>query len=866
MSFTVFIPITSTHFGWRDFTIKTRTGHSLITMDEQQKPEPALAVDPQADDTAQEEVSSTPVNGTSLGGRVRRTTQMFTFSKSKSDEPEEFSPPTGKGVKVREMEFVRNNIEALNKKQHDMIKQLYSIMYGRRFQQKNVKVIKEHILDFSGVIEQDEKSRENLIAKMGKWKLVFVHEVMDLLAVDRSKKSFDEEGKPHNKEALLDRLVDWLYNPEVTKLGEKKAAIVARKEKQKVNKRAKKVKAAEKSKAEPAKKKRKTTKKKAVTADEEDDDHEATESEGDESSSDFEEAKKPSKKRKAPRRAKKSAPVDEEDEEEQGKDEDAAEKDETQDVMVESASKDKEQSAAEPEEETNAADKDESTKPETEALDADVCSKVKDIIANGDAEELTVKKLPPSIYQSPSTMGKKSKSKSAPAANDEPKQPVLENEVVEAVKDQVKNQDKSALADGFAQSAAFFGKKASYAPVMVETTAKEETEAPKITSEKNRKKKEKKKAKKNKLKQKTETEDDNEEKEETEEDAEADDGEKKKKKKKKSKKNKTEDAEEEEEKELTPEDLKNRRTIFVGNVSLDATPKDIKKHFSVCGKVENVRLRNLPVAGCAVDQHGNQKLMMKVCAIKKILTTAKDNCNAYVTFAEESCVDAALKLNGTTLVLKKIRVTRSEPVLDARRSIFVGNVPFKCTDDSMMQFFTKRLRNEEEPEPVESVRLIRDRESDLGKGFGYLLLKSPALVAKTLALKNLKMETRELRVEVCGKRFKNMRGEETVKEKFEGLRASAGARARIHLKRKAGAENLEQSWSTKKMKRTAAAAGLGKKLKPKHAARKAAKAAAEAAAANAKGNGSKKRKHDHSASKKAEKPKAKKPKQKAKKE
>eukprot|EP00644_Phytophthora_capsici_P014065 jgi/Phyca11/539276/estExt2_Genewise1Plus.C_PHYCAscaffold_30189 len=320
---------------------------------------------------------------------------MFTFSKSTTDEPEEFSPPTGKGVKVREMEFVRNNIEALNKKQHDMIKQLYSIMYGRRFQQKNVKVIKEHILDFSGIIEQDEKSRENLIAKMGKWKLIFVHEVMDLLAVDRSKKSFDEEGKSHNKEALLDRLVDWLYNPQVTKLGEKKAAIVARKEKQKANKRAKKAKAAEKSKAEPAKKKRKTTKKKAVVADEEEEEDEATESEGDESSSDFEEAKKPSKKRKAPRRTKKSAPVEDEDEDVQDDDEDAAGKDEKQDAKEEASNKDKEQPAAELEEEnpTNTADKDESTKPETEALDADVCSKVKDIIANGDAEELTVKKI-----------------------------------------------------------------------------------------------------------------------------------------------------------------------------------------------------------------------------------------------------------------------------------------------------------------------------------------------------------------------------------------------------------------------------------------------------------------------------------------
>ncbi|KAF4034388.1 RNA recognition motif-containing protein [Phytophthora infestans] len=461
-------------------------------------------------------------------------------------------------------------------------------------------------------------------------------------------------------------------------------------------------------------------------------------------------------------------------------------------------------------------------------------------------------------------MGKKSKSKSTLLATAEPTQPALEPEVVEAVKEQVKNQDKSALFDGFAQSAAFFGKKASYA-VAVADTFKKETETSKVAvSEKDRKKKEKKESKQNRKNQENDEEDVKEDKEQEDDDetevAETNDGDKKKKKKKSKKKTTEGDDQAEEEKELTPDELKERRTVFVGNVSLDATQKDIKKHFSVCGQVESVRLRHLPIAGCAVGDAGNQKLMMKVCANKKILTTAKDNCNAYVTFVEESSAEAAIKLNGTTLVQMKIRVDRCEPVIDARRSVFIGNVPFKCTDEQIFQFFLKRLKSDDEPEPIENVRLIRDRESGLGKGFGYLLLKTPALVAKTLTLRNLKMETRELRVQVCGKRFKNLRGEETTKEKFEGLRASAGARARIHLKRKVGADTLDGGFATKKMKRTAAAAGLGKKLKPKHAARKAAKAAAEAAAAA--GKGSKKRKQDHSASKKVDKPKVKKTKHK----
>ncbi|KAE8901645.1 hypothetical protein PF005_g4683 [Phytophthora fragariae] len=352
--------------------------------DEPQKP---LSVDPQTE--ARDAETQAPASnssaasstGTSLGGRVRKTTQKFTFVQAKNDEPEEFTPPVGKGVKVRDMEFVRSNVEALGKKQQDMIKQLYSVMYGRRFQQKNMKLIKEQLLDFSGIIEQDEKSREHLFAKMGKWKRVFVHEVMDLLAVDRSKKSFDDEGKQHDKESLLDRLIDWLYNPQETKLGEKKAAIAAKKEKQKANKRAKKAKKT--SESEPTKKKRKTTKIKAAVADEEEneeDDHEATESEGEESSSDFEEGdKKTSKKRKTTRRStKRVIESDDEDDDEGEKDNNSA------------AGKNEEQPAAEPEEESAVAKEEE---PETDPLDADVRSKVRDIIAHGNAEELTVKKI-----------------------------------------------------------------------------------------------------------------------------------------------------------------------------------------------------------------------------------------------------------------------------------------------------------------------------------------------------------------------------------------------------------------------------------------------------------------------------------------
>lgn len=36
--------------------------------------------------------------------------------------------------------------------------------------------------------------------------------------VDRSKKSFDEQNKSFEKDSLIDRLIDWLYDPQATKV------------------------------------------------------------------------------------------------------------------------------------------------------------------------------------------------------------------------------------------------------------------------------------------------------------------------------------------------------------------------------------------------------------------------------------------------------------------------------------------------------------------------------------------------------------------------------------------------------------------------------------------------------------------------
>lgn len=53
-----------------------------------------------------------------------------------------------------------------------------------------------------------------------------------------------------------------------------------------------------------------------------------------------------------------------------------------------------------------------------------------------------------------------------------------------------------------------------------------------------------------------------------------------------------------------------------------------------------------------------------------------------------------------------------------------------------------------------SVRLVRDPETLMGKGVGYVLLRSSECVLKALALHEQLFHKRALRVSVCGKRTK----------------------------------------------------------------------------------------------------------------
>ena len=197
------------------------------------------------------------------------------------------------------------------------------------------------------------------------------------------------------------------------------------------------------------------------------------------------------------------------------------------------------------------------------------------------------------------------------------------------------------------------------------------------------------------------------------------------------KKKKAERSDEDETERLT-------RTVFVGNVpASDLKPSELKRFFRDAGKVESVRVRSLAVMGTKVEKAGNQGAVRKACFIKGALNSeAATTCNAYIVFKNIESVEKALELNGKVFNDHHLNVDRATASgegtkrNDHRRSVFVGNICFTASEEDVYRFFLSQVGEDS----VDRVRLIRDSETRMGKGIGYVSFKSPMSVLSALAL------------------------------------------------------------------------------------------------------------------------------------
>lgn len=195
---------------------------------------------------------------------------------------------------------------------------------------------------------------------------------------------------------------------------------------------------------------------------------------------------------------------------------------------------------------------------------------------------------------------------------------------------------------------------------------------------------------------------------------------------------------------------RNSRTIFVGNLPSHFDHREVAKLFKVCGPIESARIRSV------IPE--KETLPPKVAKITGRIHPKIDSVNAYVVFEKNDNVEAVLKkalaMNGKVIDKHHLRVdTAQHPnskrltLTSRKKSVFVGNLRFDIRDDDLTNHFMK-------VGPVEFVRLVRDKATGLGKGFGFVKFADRISVKKALELNDTQFKGRALRIKKIDEKMK----------------------------------------------------------------------------------------------------------------
>lgn len=226
---------------------------------------------------------------------------------------------------------------------------------------------------------------------------------------------------------------------------------------------------------------------------------------------------------------------------------------------------------------------------------------------------------------------------------------------------------------------------------------------------------------------------------------------------------------------------KSSRTVFLGNVSTEAitsksAKKTLLKHLGSFlstlpestgpHKVESIRFRSTPfTSGGHIPKRASY-------ARKEILDDTTPSTNAYAVYnTAQGARKAPAALNGTVVLDRHLRVdnvAHPSPI-DHKRCVFVGNLGFvdqersseneegkkkknskpADTEEGLWRTFNSSGDSKSTESKVESVRVIRDPATRVGKGFAYVQFYDQNGVEESLLLDGKKfppMLPRKLRV------------------------------------------------------------------------------------------------------------------------
>ena len=221
---------------------------------------------------------------------------------------------------------------------------------------------------------------------------------------------------------------------------------------------------------------------------------------------------------------------------------------------------------------------------------------------------------------------------------------------------------------------------------------------------------------------------------------------------------------------------KSSRTVFLANVSTMAiksktAKKTLVDHLTsflsvvdggALQGIESMRFRSTPFS--------DGRLPKKAAYAKKeIMDSTAKSTNAYAVYTTQADArEAVKKLNGKRVLDRHLRVdsVAHPSKQDHRRCVFVGNLGFVDDESAMNQAEddqSKKRPKAKEPADyeeglwrifgqvgvVESVRLVRDKTTRVGKGFAYVQFENANAVEKALLFNDKKfppMLPRKLRV------------------------------------------------------------------------------------------------------------------------
>ncbi|NXX57303.1 RBM34 protein, partial [Scopus umbretta] len=188
----------------------------------------------------------------------------------------------------------------------------------------------------------------------------------------------------------------------------------------------------------------------------------------------------------------------------------------------------------------------------------------------------------------------------------------------------------------------------------------------------------------------------------------------------------------------------NGRTVFVGNLPVNCTVQ-------VCeGILAAKGMKRIMTCLCTAHHQSYFKRYVSFsCYRHKVHPNAKF-VNAYVVFKEECDAIKALNENGKEIASGyhiRVDIASKSSTHDNKRSVFLGNLSYDISDDAVREHFSVCGG-------VVAVRIVRDRKTGLGKGFGYVLFENTDAVHLALKLNGSVLMGRKIRVQRCGDKGK----------------------------------------------------------------------------------------------------------------